>query len=77
MWLEAVCGLRFTYHFNGEGRLMSQRQPSPQPASKCPFCHHAHPPKFICKAGMEAMQEARRQRGRPLRHGRDRVERTR
>jgi hypothetical protein len=55
---------------------IEQIQPLPQPQSLCPFCQEAHPPKLICKARLEAMQQARRQRGRPLRHGQNRRERT-
>jgi hypothetical protein len=45
--------------------------------SNCTFCGQHHPLKRLCRERLEAMQEARRQRSRPLRHGRNRVERTR
>jgi hypothetical protein len=59
-----------------ETGAMSQT-PQPQPDSKCHFCGGHHPLKQICRERLEAMQQARRQRSRPLHHGRDRVERTR
>jgi hypothetical protein len=56
---------------------IKQIQPLPQSQSPCPFCGKAHPLKQICRERLEDSHKARRQRTRPFRHGRDRVERSR